>query len=75
MYLYIEGDKVKKRLPEILAVILLILAVLGLIHQQLTSNDVWFHFHQLKNHETIVACCIVGAIALVAGKYLGRERF
>ena len=65
----------KNRLPEILAVILLILAVLGLIHQQLTSSDVWFHFRQLKNHETIVACCVVGAIALVVGKYLGRERF
>jgi len=65
---------VRNFIPEILAVILVVLAVLGLIHQQLTTNDVWFHLGQLKNHETIVSCCIVGAIALVAGKYLGRIR-
>jgi hypothetical protein len=62
----------KKHIIEILAVILLVLAVFGLIHQQLTTNDVWFQFQQLGNHETIVACCLVAAIALVAGKHLGR---
>jgi hypothetical protein len=62
----------RKYIIEILAVTLLGLAVFGLIHQQLTTSDVWFHFRQLGNHETIVACCIVAAIALVTGKYLGK---
>jgi hypothetical protein len=64
---------VKTRLPEILAVILLILAALGLIHQHVVLNDSWFSFYQLKNHETIVSCCIVAAIALITGKYLGKD--
>jgi len=72
--LHNKGDKVLKWLPEILAVILMILAVPGLIHQQYATNDVWFHFHRLKNHETIVSCCVVAAIALVADKYLGKLR-
>ena len=54
--------------------VLVVLAIVGLIHQQLTTSDVWFHFGQLRNHETIVACCIVGAVALVVGKYLGKIR-
>jgi len=62
----------KNRLPEVLAVVFIFLAAFGLIHQQLTSSDVWFHFGQMRNHETIVACCIVAAIALLIGKYLGR---
>jgi hypothetical protein len=61
-------------LPEILAVIMVVLAILGLVHQQLTTSDVWFHLGQLRNHETIIACCIVGAVALVVGKYLGKIR-
>lgn len=64
----------KNFIPEILAVVLVVLAIVGLIHQQLTTSDVWFHFGQLRNHETIVACCIVGAVALVVGKYLGKIR-
>ena len=64
----------KNCVPEILVVVLVILAGLSLIHQQLATSDVWFHFGQLKSRETIVACFIVGAIALVAGKYLGRVR-
>lgn len=62
------------RSPEILAVIFIILAVLALLHQHFTTSDAWFHLRQLKNHETIIACCVVAAIALVAGKYLGRRR-
>ncbi len=64
----------KSYLPEILAMVSIIIAVLGLIHQQLVSNDVWFHFHQLKNHETIISCLLALAIGLVAGKYLGKTR-
>jgi uncharacterized membrane protein len=72
--LHFKGEKVKQRIPEILAVILLVLAFLGLVHQQLVSNDVWFHYQQLKNHETIVSCFVIAAVALVAGKYLGRHK-
>jgi len=63
----------KKYLVETLAVILLIMAVFGLIHQQLNTNDVWFNFREVANHEAIVACFVVAAVALVVGKYLGRR--
>ena len=72
---YQEGDKVKKYVTEGTAVIGFCLAIIGLIHQQIVSNDVWFHFRQMRNHETIVACCIIGALALLAGKYLGKYGF
>ena len=70
--LYLEGVSVKNYLPEIIAALLLALAVFGLVHQQMTSNDVWFHLRQLRNHETIVSCLIAAAIALLTGKYLER---
>jgi len=39
---------VRNFIPEILAVILVVLAVLGLIHQQLTTNDVWVSSRAIK---------------------------
>jgi len=63
----------KKYLVETLAVILLGLAVFGLVHQQLNTNDVWFNLREVANHEAIVACFVIAAVALVVGKYLGRR--
>jgi hypothetical protein len=60
------------RIPEILAVIFLLMAIFLTIHQQLFSNDAWFNFQQLWHHETLIACFVFAAVALVLGKYLGR---
>jgi hypothetical protein len=60
------------RLPEILAAVLIVISILLLVHQRLVSNDVWFHLRQIRNHETIVAFLVAGAIGLLAGKYLGK---
>jgi cytochrome bd-type quinol oxidase subunit 2 len=63
----------RHRVPEILAVIALVLAVAALIYQHFVcSTGAWFDWPQLWHYETVIVCCIVAAIALVAGKYLGR---
>jgi len=64
----------KSRIPEILAVIFVCLAVALLIHQQLTSDDVWFNWQQFQHHESFIACGFVAAVSLLLGKYLGRRR-
>ena len=61
-----------KFLLEILAFLLLCLAVLGLVHQQLTTYDSLFDCREIMNHESIVVCLVVSAIALLVGKYLGK---
>ena len=62
----------KKFVLEILAFLLLCMAVLGLVHQQLYTCDAWFDWGEMLNHESLVACFVVAAIALVVGKYLGK---
>ncbi len=57
---------------EILAFILLCLAVLGLVHQQLTNCDPLFDWREIVNHESIVVCLVASAVALIVGKYLGK---
>ena len=64
----------KNHAPEIVAGILLCLAVALLVHQQLISNDVWFNWQQFWHHEPVIACCVIAAIALLAGKYLVIRR-
>ena len=42
-----------------------------LLHQQMTSNDVWFNWEQLfnqLNHETLILFCLAVGIALLVGK-------
>ena len=63
----------KNRIPEILAAILFCLAVLLLFHQRLFANHVWFSWQEFWHHESVIACCVVAAIALVVGKYLGSR--
>jgi len=60
------------RVPEILAAIFIVASCLALLHQRFFGDDVWFHLRQMKNHETIIAFLVAGAIGLLAGKYLGR---
>ncbi len=63
----------KKYVPEILAVLSLCSAMLVLVHQQLTSTcDTWFHFQEIHSHEVLASFCVVAAVALVIGKYLGK---
>jgi hypothetical protein len=69
-----EEIKVTKYIIEILAVVFLCLAVLLMIHQQLTNTcDVWFHVEEIASHEVAASFCIVAAVALVIGKYLGKH--
>jgi hypothetical protein len=49
------------------------LGVLTLVHQQLTNNDPWFDWRDFWHHEPLAACAFVAAIALMVGKYLGRN--
>ncbi len=56
---------------EILAFIALCLAVFGIFHQHITTG-VWFDYYQLWCHEDFIAVCIIAAIALMIGKYLGK---
>ena len=66
------GEKVNKFVLEVLTFVLLSMAALGLIHQQLTTSDPWFDFHEIVNHESVVICLIASAISLLVGKYLGK---
>jgi len=63
----------RSRLPEILAVIALVLALGALVYQHFAcSTGGWFEWEQFWHYESFIAMGIVAAIALVAGKYLGR---
>ncbi len=63
----------RNRVPEILAAIALILALAALVYQHFaTNNGAWFEWEQFWHYESFIAMGIVAAIALVAGKYLGR---
>jgi protein-S-isoprenylcysteine O-methyltransferase Ste14 len=63
----------RKRIPEILAAIAVILALFGLFFQRFSSSHEWFNWEQLWNYESLIGLCVVAAVALVAGKYLGRR--
>ena len=64
----------KNRITEILAAIALVLSGAATVYQHFASTDAdtWIDWPQLWHYETFIACGIVAAIALVAGKYLGR---
>ena len=63
----------KKYLPEILAVVLICLAVLVLVYQRVaTSCTIWFHVSDIMSYEVAASFCVVAAIAVVISKYLGR---
>jgi hypothetical protein len=63
----------KKYVPEILAVLSLCSAVLVLVLEQLTSAcPIFFHFEEIHSHEALASFLIVGGVALIIGKYLGK---
>lgn len=62
----------KNRIPEILAAIALVLAIFGLLYQRFSSSQEWFNWAQIWHYEPLIACCVVAAVALVAGKYLAK---
>jgi hypothetical protein len=64
----------RNRLPEILAAIAFVLSVAALVFQHFacTDNDAWFDWEQFWHYETFIFAGVVAAVALVAGKYLGR---
>lgn len=63
----------KKHLPEILAGLAVLLAILLMSHQRLT-HGFWFCWYGFWHHESVEACFIALAIGLLLGKYLGRRR-
>lgn len=65
--------RLQRYLPELIAAVFVGLAVILAMHQRFFTNDGWFHFRQVVHFETIIACCIAGAIAVVAGKYIGKS--
>jgi len=61
----------RSRTPEILAGVLMVIAVVVVLHQHFKYHDIWFDLWQIKNHETLILSCVIAAIALLVGKYLG----
>jgi hypothetical protein len=64
----------KNYLPEILAALGFCAGVFLVFHEWLNRCPTRaFEWEQFWSHETLIACCLVGIIALIAGKYLGRR--
>ncbi|MGD9143293.1 MAG: hypothetical protein PVG61_05555 [Dehalococcoidia bacterium] len=61
-----------KRLPEIIAIIFILIAIYLGIHQVITTDDTIFNLRQIWHHETLIAVFGFGAVCLLAGKYLGK---
>ena len=49
----------------------MVIAVVVVLHQHFKYHDIWFDLWQIKNHETLILSCVIAAIALLVGKYLG----
>jgi hypothetical protein len=63
----------KNRLPEILAGLAIIAALLLPLHQKLT-NHFWFNWSGFLHHESVGGSFVALAIGLLLGKYLGKPR-
>ena len=61
-----------KRLPDILAIIFVLIALFLGIRQIIVTDDVVFNVRQIWHHETLIGIFGFGAICLLVGKYLGR---
>jgi hypothetical protein len=63
----------KKFVPEILALLLLGAAVAVLVRQQVVTHcPTFFHLEEIHSYEALASFLVVGGVALVIGKYLGR---
>jgi hypothetical protein len=59
----------RKRLPEVLAGLSVLLAVMLLFHQKYVHHF-WFSWHDFWHHESIEAIFVALAAGLLLGKYL-----
>jgi hypothetical protein len=62
------------RLPEILAIVFILIALFLGIRQVIVTDDVIFNIHQIWHHETLIGIFGFGGICLLVGKYLGRMK-
>lgn len=63
----------KKFIPEILAGLAVIVAVLVLVQRQLTSTcPIWFHIEEITSYEVAASFCVIAAVFIIIGKYLGK---
>ncbi len=63
----------KRHIPELLAGLLVLVAIAAGIRQQFFADSSSFCLNQVFTHETVIAGSIVGAVGLIAGKYLSRN--
>jgi len=62
----------KKYLPEMLAVLVVVMAFLVLVHQHFGLGQGWFNRREAKTHEAAAMVLVSGGIGIVVGKYLGK---
>jgi hypothetical protein len=60
----------KSVVVETLAGMFFLLAIFGLVHQKLVTNDGWFNWAQFWHHESLIVLCFGVAIALIVSKYI-----
>ncbi len=61
----------KSHIPEILAGLSILAAILLVFHQKLV-HGYWLKLHSVWHHESVEACFVALAIGLLLGKYLGK---
>jgi hypothetical protein len=64
-----------KRLPDIFAILFILITVSLGVHQIIVSDDVIFNMRQIWHHETLMGIFGFGAVCLLVGKYLGRLNY
>ena len=68
---FLRIETIKSHLHEIIAGLLVFVAVLILFHQRI-EHGFWYHLQGIWNHEALEACGIVLAVGLLLGKYLAK---
>ena len=68
---YIAGAYMNNRLPEIMAGLAILAALLLPLHQKLV-NDFWFSWRSVWHREAIEGYFFALAAGLLLGKYIGR---
>ena len=64
----------KKYLVEIASGLLVVTAVAALIYQKVNDTcPQWFHFEEIWSYDVMAFCGVVAAIALIIGKYTGKN--
>ena len=64
----------KRYFTEIVAVVLVLLGLGLLVEQKITGTcPIFFHVEDILSHETAASLCVVAAVALVVGKFIGKH--